>query len=398
MKLLFIQGGSRVRRCINGDVFVDGNFNDSIWNRYKNYSTELTVILRKTNSFYSEDELVGKFNKINTNIMNLKLVDDVYSPKKNFISFAKRKNIKRTIKEEVKKADFIIIRSIGNFYTNTALKYCKKMKKRYLIEVTGFAFEGLWYHSFLGKLVSIPRELKLRKSIKAAPYAVYVTEKKLQERYKCDGKTLGCSDVEITKIDDKDLENRKERLTLLAKKKKNNILKLGTAAFLNVKWKGQQDVIKAIYELKREGIIFKYELIGGGNSDYLTNLIEKFDLKNEVSILGAKTHYEVFEWMKQIDVYIQPSYQEGLCRSLVEAMSVASPIICTNVGGNSELINKDMIYRKGNIKELKEILKKVSSDNLKKHSEMNFFKAKNYKKDILDERRDNFYKECIKEG
>ena len=47
MNLLFIQGGSRVRICENGIKYVDGNFNNDIWNRYKSYCTNLTIILRK---------------------------------------------------------------------------------------------------------------------------------------------------------------------------------------------------------------------------------------------------------------------------------------------------------------------------------------------------------------
>ena len=37
MRLLFIQGGSRVRVCSNNNKYVDGNFNNDIWKRYKSY-------------------------------------------------------------------------------------------------------------------------------------------------------------------------------------------------------------------------------------------------------------------------------------------------------------------------------------------------------------------------
>ena len=37
MKLLFIQGGSRVIKTNNGENFVESNFNNNIWKRYKNY-------------------------------------------------------------------------------------------------------------------------------------------------------------------------------------------------------------------------------------------------------------------------------------------------------------------------------------------------------------------------
>ena len=131
MNLLFIQGGSRVRRCTNGNFYVDGNFNNNVWYRYKSYCDNLTVVLRTIDSMFEEKNIKNKYNKIDTKNMDLKLVPDVYSPKKNYLNLALRKKIKKVIKEAVKESDFIIIRSVGNFYTNTALKYCKKYGKRY---------------------------------------------------------------------------------------------------------------------------------------------------------------------------------------------------------------------------------------------------------------------------
>ena len=394
MKLLFIQGGSRVRKCKNGSFYVDGNFNNDIWKRYKSYCDDLTVILREKSEFYDENYIKDKLNNIDTNLINLVLVEDVYKPKKNFLNLKMKKKIKKQIESAVIASDKIIIRSIGNFYTNTTLKYCKKYNKDYLIEVTGFAFEGLWYHSLYGKLVAIPREIKLKKSIKNAPYAVYVTEKALQKRYPCKGKTLGCSDVELIDMDECNVSERISNLD----KSTNETLKLGTAAFLDVKWKGQQDVIKVIYKLKKSGYNnFIYELIGGGNKSYLEKLVEKYDLKENVKILGVKKREEVFEWLKTIDIYIQPSYQEGLCRAVVEAMSMACPVIASDAGGNAELIDKKMIYPKGNVKMLFEILMKTNKNLLCDQVNNNFEKAHAYQKELLNKKRDNFYLNFVDE-
>ena len=250
MKLLFIQGGSRVRICSNNNKYVDGNFNNDIWKRYKSYCNDLTVILRKNENIYNEEDIKNKFNYIDEDLIKLKLVDDIYSPKKNFLNINKRNKIEKVIEEEIKKADKVIIRSIGNFYTDTALKYCKKYNKSYLIEVTGFAFESLWYHSFLGKFFAIPREIKLKRALINAPYAVYVTEKALQKRYPCKGESLGCSDVELNSIENEDI--LKVRIDKIDRIKENSKIVLGTAAFLDVKCKGHKDVIKAIYLLKKK--------------------------------------------------------------------------------------------------------------------------------------------------
>lgn len=121
-KLLFIQGGSRVRVSKNNHYYVDGNFNNVIWKRYKSYSSDFTAILRRCADEYEEDKIRNKYNAINTNIVNLKLVDDIYSPKINFFKLNKKLKIKKIIKQEVLKADKVIIRSIGNFYTKYSIK------------------------------------------------------------------------------------------------------------------------------------------------------------------------------------------------------------------------------------------------------------------------------------
>ena len=71
MKLLFIQGGSRVRECNNGNYYVDGNFNNDIWKRYNSYCDELMVILRKIDYKFNEKDIMNKYNIIDTNLMKL---------------------------------------------------------------------------------------------------------------------------------------------------------------------------------------------------------------------------------------------------------------------------------------------------------------------------------------
>lgn len=389
MKLLFIQGGSRVRTCYNGNCYVDGNFNNKIWSRYKRYCSNLTVILRKMDCVFDEREVKNKLNYIDKELIDLKLVDDIYSPKIRFFDLRKKQIIKRTIEEEIKKNDKIIIRSLGNFYTNTALKYCKKYKKSYLIEVTGFAFESLWYHSFLGKIMSVYREFFVKHGLKNAPFAVYVTERELQKRYPSNGEVLGCSDVELFEMDNV-LEQKEE---VIEKDVEKNRFTLGTAAFLDVKFKGQKNVIKALDYLNKKGINnIYYEMIGTGSGKKLKKLISKYGLNERVKIVGALNHEDVMKWMLKLDVYVHPSYSEGLCRSIIEAMGLATPIICSKVGGNVELISKKYIYKRKDWKSLALLIERIlNDDELLQQSNENFINSKKFNKELLKNKRDEFY-------
>lgn len=393
MNVLFIQGGSRVRICENGLYYVDGNFNEDVWNRYVSYCDELTVILRKIDAVFNESEIKHKLNFIDSSMFNLKLVLDVYSPKLNYINIKKRKMVKKVIEDEVRKSDKIIIRSLGNFYTNTALKYCKKYNKEYLIEVTGFAFETLWYHSFFGKILSIYRELYTRKSLKYAPFAVYVTNNELQKRYPSNGKMLGCSDVELFKT--KDILKKKEER--IKKDADNNEFILGTAGFLDVSFKGQKDVIKAINYLSKKGTNnIYYEMIGTGTGKKIKKLIDRYKLNDKIKIVGPLNHNDVMDWLIKIDVYVHPSYSEGLCRSIIEAMGLATPVICSNSGGNVELIPKKYIYPKKNWKSLATLIEKICNyEELIEQSNQNYNNSKKYDKDLLNKKRDEFYKRFV---
>ena len=257
MNLLFIQGGSRWKYDSEGILYTDPNFNSQIWSRYKGYCDELTVVLRREDRIYTKEEARIKFNEIGNSIDHCVALPDMYRPLSNALSCQKRMLVKRTIESEVKKADKVIIRSLGNIYTNTALKYAQKYHKPYLVEVTGFAWESLWYHSLHGKFVAGFKENQYKRLMKNVKYGVYVTNEALQKRYPCKGEMLGCSDVELMPSDDKLLENR-----ILKIQKNTGRIVLGTAAFLDVGWKGQEYVIRAMGELKNRGLNnFKYEML-----------------------------------------------------------------------------------------------------------------------------------------
>lgn len=391
MRLLFVQGGSRIKINSKNELFVDGNFNNSVFNDYYKLADEVTFLLRKDAKNYENEFLELQFTKLDSKF-NFELLPDFYRNIKARLNLIEIKKAEKKISQLVKKHDKVIIRSVGNFYTNTVLKYAKKYDKPYLIEVTGFAFEGLWYHSIKGKILAIPREIHLKKCLKNAPYAVYVTNEALQKRYPCKNITLGCSDVRLVKTDNDVLENRIKKIN-----KNNGKIILGTSAFLDVKWKGQRFVIYALAKLKKQGYNnFEYHVIGAGTGNRLRSLAKKLGVEDRVKIIGSLPHNEVFNWLDSIDIYIQSSFQEGLCRSIVEAMSRACPVICSDVGGNYELVDDEFLFKKADTKELINCLLKMDKSNAKKQAEINFYRSLNYEDQKLKIKRDEFYKNFIR--
>lgn len=394
MNLLFIQGGSRWKFDTEGNIYTDANFNDGIWERYGKLCDKLTVMLRRENTVYQKSEAEKRYNKFNSKTYTYVALEDLYRPSKNLFDPKKRSDVIKSIETEVKKSDRVIIRSLGNIYTNTALVMARKHNKKYLVEVTGFVFESFWYHSLKGKLTAAFYENRYKSLMRDVPYAVYVTEDALQKRYPCKGKSLGCSDVELRTIEQSILIQREKRIN-----EKQKVINIGTAAFLDVNWKGQKFVVEALAQLKNEGIeCFRYQMIGAGTGNDIKRLAEQLGVSEYVAIIGALPHDQVFDWLDQIDIYIQPSFQEGLCRSIVEAMSRGCPIICSDVGGNYELASKQYLFKKGDSKELAAKLRKMASiDEQVKEANRSFEKAQKFDKDTLNKIRDAFYQEFMED-
>jgi len=175
----------------------------------------------------------------------------------------------------------------------------------------------------------------------------------------------------------------------------NKPVVIGTIGAANVRYKGQQYVIKAIYRLNKQGYDFRYQVVGGGDRSFLMSLSEKYGISDKVQFLGSMPHEKVFEYLDNIDLYIQPSKQEGLPRALVEAMSRGCPAIGSNTGGIPELLNKELTFKKGSVKELCNLLKRINKEEMLKEAKRNFEKAKEYSEDLLERSRTAFYKEFV---
>lgn len=170
---------------------------------------------------------------------------------------------------------------------------------------------------------------------------------------------------------------------------------IGTAAHVDVKFKCQESVLKAIRVLKdKYNIEVRYEIIGGGNPSRLKAISNKLGVDEQVSFLGLLPHNKTFEWYDHIDIYVHPSLSEGLCRSIIEAMSRGLPVIACDVGGNYELIEREFLFVKGNYYQLADILQEMIKPTLRlEQAKRNFERALLFQKSILDLKRDIFYKE-----
>lgn len=164
---------------------------------------------------------------------------------------------------------------------------------------------------------------------------------------------------------------------------------------VDVKYKGQEYVIQAIARLKKKGLLFEYHLVGGGNPSYLKMLSKNLGVAELVKFYGSVPHDDITSILDKADIYIQPSKTEGLPRALVEAMSRACPALGSNIAGIPELLDKNCIFRTGNVNDICSLLTSFDFDKMEKCARQNYIEAKNYEFSVLENRRNTFLDEFM---
>lgn len=131
--------------------------------------------------------------------------------------------------------------------------------------------------------------------------------------------------------------------------------------------KGIYDLIEVIKEHRIE---FDGKLVlhigGGGEVDKLNTIIENEALQDIIKYEGWINGDKKISLFNQCDVYVLPSYIEGLPISILEALSYGHYIISTTIGGIPEIIkNKEegVLFTPGDKEALYNILKEVISNN-----------------------------------
>lgn len=376
MKLVFAH--DHKLRYIDGKYYTTGGLSDSITGRYMKFFDSLTIFCRAIDK-----------QEYDTQLFEIKNPAITVKPVSNGPLILSSK-AKKMMEEEIKNADALIVK-LHSLIAEQAIKYARKYHKPYLVEVVGDPWDAYWNHGTVGKIIAPRMTLSTKKEVRRAPFAVYVTKEYLEKRYPCDGKWIDCSDVALPETDETVLSKRLEHI-----KGHEGPLVLGTLAQLDVQYKGQEYVFRAMQQLKKDGIIFKYRLAGMGNPSRLKRIAEECGVLNQVEFDGVLSHDQVFPWLDDIDVYIQPSTQEGLPRSVVEALSRACPAAGSITGGIPELIDDKHLFKKRDVNGIVKILKNVQNECLADLAKHNFEVSKQYDKQYLDIKRHTFYKKFYK--
>lgn len=128
--------------------------------------------------------------------------------------------------------------------------------------------------------------------------------------------------------------------------------------------KGQALAIQTLHELNQRGHHYTLDLLGDGplRKD-LEELVDELDLAGAVQFHGNVDHPEKFLW--NTSVYLHTAKYEPLGLVLLEAMAAETPIVCTDGGGNRDLVQDGVngfILKNRSAVELADKILQIESD------------------------------------
>jgi len=130
-----------------------------------------------------------------------------------------------------------------------------------------------------------------------------------------------------------------------------NTFKIIQVGRLDHKTKGQDTLIKALSILKSEYKVDRMELdfVGeGGSEDYLRDLANERGLSANIRFVGYKNRSFIFSHLKDYNLLVQPSKNEGFGLSIIEGIAAGIPVLASDIDGLKEIaevMNYDFLFR-----------------------------------------------------
>ena len=104
--------------------------------------------------------------------------------------------------------------------------------------------------------------------------------------------------------------------------------------------KGILEYIEAIETLKKDGVPAKFQILGQIDEEHKRGIpaekIQAWIEQNQIEYLGPTD--DVRSYIEKADCIVLPSYREGTPKTLLEAASMAKPIVATNVPGCNNVV------------------------------------------------------------
>ncbi len=372
----------RFDRTPDGRVWTQTTFPYSFWSRYLQVFDSVRVVARVRDV----PNLPSDWKEANGEGVSFAAIPYYIGPWQYLL---KAWQVWRSARNAVNANDAVILR-VSSPITSPIQSMLRQTGRPYAVEVIADP-----YDLFAPGSVKHPQRpffrwsspQQQRRDCVQAAAAAYVTKEALQQRYPCPNLSVGVSDVDLP-----------ERALVSSSRLPRqggtfNLIFVGTMAQL---YKAPDVLIDAVAACVQEGIDLKLTLIGDGkHRSELEARAKSLGLGERVSFLGQLSGGDaVMAQLDLADLFVLPSHQEGLPRAMVEAMARSLPCIGSTVGGIPELLPSEDLVPPGDVVALASKIREVVTDSerMARMSARNLETAKEYRDEVLRERRNHFYR------
>lgn len=183
-----------------------------------------------------------------------------------------------------------------------------------------------------------------------------------------------------------------------------------------IKRKNHETVIRAIAKLKQDSTTshdnsfdkIHYVICGHGKLiQHLNRLGKELNVSDSISFLGYRE--DMMEIFQIADIFVFPSFQEGLPVALLEAMAYGLPVICSDIRGCNDLMGGNaktsvafcdggiMIKKADDVSAYSQAISYMIEDKnaLRMMGEKNREKAKNFSNEYVKEAMKKIYQRIL---
>lgn len=304
-------------------------------------------------------------------------------------------NIKKILRNGIRSTDCTIYRApthISLFTYKEVLKQHKPLALEFMMAADKMV-EGTNIIKILtNKLI----KKRAQKMCKKANGVSYVTEKILQNDYPCkailDGESneFFTSSYSTIDLEEKDFYKQKWKID-----EKIEVFKIIHTGYMDSYRKGQDVLIKAVKKVKESGYNVELILIGDGKKrKEFEKLTCELQIEDIVKFKGLiKDKKEIIKNLREAHILVFPTQSEGLPRTLIEAMAQGLPCISSPVDGIPELLDDEFLIDYTDYEAYaNKIIELITNwEKMKKISLQNYEKSQKYKKEVLMNKRKEFY-------
>lgn len=375
-----------------GRVLSDSHYVYAFWQRYLSAFQEVVILARVAKACPLPDSWIP----VEGPGVRVVPLPDYQGP---WQYLKARHRILRAVQAAVKQVDCGVLRVPGQV-GNLAEPLLRSHGRPIGLEVVGNPYDSLAPGSVDAFGAMLFRHLavrRLRKQCTSAQAVSYVTAETLQKAYPPHpaAYTTHYSSISLPEqayaTSPRQFEVGSANTPDLAAPRK--LIFIGSLAQY---YKGLDTLMRAMTICIQRGATLQLEVLGDGSlRGHFEALARDLRLNDRIAFMGQlPAGPPVWERLRAADLFVIPSYAEGLPRVLIEAMAAGLPCIGTHVGGIPELIPSEDRVPPKDPERLASLLMEVLGDP-RRMSEMasrNLRVASDYQASILQSRREAFYR------